>query len=63
MAVYGTKLVEVTWYNTIAEFPSLSVGVTYLAIPIGGTALLLFVAERLLLGVPPDPRSVIVPFD
>lgn len=63
MAVYGSKLVDVTWYNTIAEFPSLSVGVTYLPIPISGVALLLFVVERLLLGVPPDPRSVIVPFD
>jgi TRAP-type C4-dicarboxylate transport system permease small subunit len=63
MAVYGAKLVEVTWYNTIAAFPALSVGVTYLPIPIGGAVLLLFVVERLLLGVPPEPRSVIVPFD
>jgi TRAP-type C4-dicarboxylate transport system permease small subunit len=63
MAVYGAKLVEVTWCNTIAEFPSLSVGVTYLPIPIGGAVLLLFVIERLLLGVPADLRSVIVPFD
>lgn len=63
MAVYGTRLVEVTWYNTIAEFPALSVGVTYLPIPIGGAALLLFVIERLLLGMPPDPRAVVVPFD
>jgi TRAP-type C4-dicarboxylate transport system permease small subunit len=63
MAVYGGKLVDVTWYNTIAEFPALSVGVTYLPIPIGGAVLLLFVAERLLLGVPSDSRSIIVPFD
>jgi len=49
----GTRLVEATWHQTIAEFPSLSVGVTYLPIPIGGAIALLFVAERLLLGRPP----------
>jgi TRAP-type C4-dicarboxylate transport system permease small subunit len=52
MVVYGTKLVEVTWFNTIADFPSLSVGVTYLPIPAGGAILLLFVIERLVLGPP-----------
>jgi TRAP-type C4-dicarboxylate transport system permease small subunit len=57
MMVYGTKLVEVTWYNTIPDFPSLSVGVTYLPIPIGGTVLLLFVIERVILGMPPDPMT------
>ena len=54
MAVKGAALVEATWSNTIAEFPSLSVGVTYLPIPIGGVILLLFVIERLTLGVPTD---------
>jgi TRAP-type C4-dicarboxylate transport system permease small subunit len=49
MLIYGEKLVDATWYNTIADFPSLSVGVTYLPIPIGGVCLLLFVIERLLL--------------
>jgi TRAP-type C4-dicarboxylate transport system permease small subunit len=48
MMIWGTKLVEATWYNTIADFPSLSVGVTYLPIPLGGAALLLFVIERLI---------------
>src|SRR5262244_297677 len=28
MAVYGAKLVDTTWQNSIAEFPALSVGVT-----------------------------------
>jgi TRAP-type C4-dicarboxylate transport system permease small subunit len=56
MLGYGEKLVEATWYNTIADFPFLSVGVTYLPIPIGGACLLLFVIERLLLGLPPDPE-------
>ena len=63
MVVYGAKLVAATWYNTIADFPSLSVGVTYLPIPLGGAALLLFVVERLALGMPSEPERVIVPFD
>jgi TRAP-type C4-dicarboxylate transport system permease small subunit len=56
MLVYGTKLVEATWFNTIADFPFLSVGVTYLPIPIGGAFLLLFVIERVIFGLPPDPE-------
>ncbi len=54
MTVYGAKLVEATWNNTIADFPALSVGVTYLPIPIGGAILFLFVVERLILGPPFD---------
>jgi TRAP-type C4-dicarboxylate transport system permease small subunit len=57
MIVYGEKLVAVTWYNTIADFPSLSVGVTYLPIPVGGALLLLFVIERVVFGVPPDAEA------
>jgi TRAP-type C4-dicarboxylate transport system permease small subunit len=57
MVVYGEKLVAATWYNTIADFPSLSVGVTYLPIPIGGALLLLFVIERVIFGMPPDPEA------
>ena len=56
MLCYGTKLVDATWYNTIGDFPFLSVGVTYLPIPIGGAFLLLFVIERVIFGVPPDPE-------
>jgi TRAP-type C4-dicarboxylate transport system permease small subunit len=52
MVMYGARLVEVTWYNTIPDFPSLSVGVTYLPIPVGGAALLLFVIERVFFGAP-----------
>src|SRR6201985_2213151 len=55
MIVWGERLVDVTWHNTIADFPFLSVGVTYLPIPIGGLCLLAFIVERILLGVPPDP--------
>jgi TRAP-type C4-dicarboxylate transport system permease small subunit len=57
MIVWGGRLVEVTWHNSIADFPSLSVGVTYLPIPIGGVCLLLFIVERIFLGIPPDPIS------
>ena len=56
--VYGEKLVAATWYNTIADFPSLSVGVTYLPIPVGGALLLLFVIERVVFGMPPDPEAI-----
>jgi TRAP-type C4-dicarboxylate transport system permease small subunit len=56
MINWGVKLVAATWQNTIADFPSLSVGVTYLPIPIGGAILLLFVLERLVIGPVPAPR-------
>ena len=55
MVNWGTKLVAATWQNSIADFPSLSVGVTYLPIPIGGAILLLFVFERLAIRPPPLP--------
>ena len=65
MVVWGMRLVEVTWHNTIAEFPFLSVGITYLPIPVGGLCLLLFVIERIFLGAPPDPiaHSDSAPFE
>jgi TRAP-type C4-dicarboxylate transport system permease small subunit len=53
MIRWGVLLVEATWHNTIAEFPELSVGVTYLPIPAAGVITLLFVIERLWLGGPP----------
>jgi TRAP-type C4-dicarboxylate transport system permease small subunit len=66
MIVWGELLVEVTWHNTIADFPFLSVGVTYLPIPVGGVCLLLFIIERVLIGAPPDPIAAYgetAPFD
>ena len=53
MVVYGAGLCAATWYQTIADFPSLSVGVTYLPIPISGAITFLFVLERMLLGRAP----------
>src|SRR5712664_3959850 len=52
MVIWGARLVGTTWHQSIAEFPALSVGVTYLPIPIGGAITLLFVVERLLIGPP-----------
>lgn len=66
MIVWGERLVEVTWHNTIADFPFLSVGVTYLPIPVGGLCLLLFIVERIFLGIPADPithHPEAAPFD
>jgi TRAP-type C4-dicarboxylate transport system permease small subunit len=57
MAVYGKGLVEATWYSSIDAFPALSVGVTYLPIPLGGVVMLCFVIERLTIG-PPPPDAV-----
>jgi len=64
MVIYGYKLVLATWHNTIPDFPELSVGVTYLPIPLGGAILFCFVVERILLGPPapvahePEPVAV-----
>ena len=43
---YGINLVKQTWYQSIAEFPVVSVGVSYLPIPICGFITLLFIIER-----------------
>ncbi len=66
MVIYGARLVAAIWHNTIADFPALSVGLTYLPIPLGGAILLLFVIERLTIGPPPEPGSqepATAPFD
>jgi TRAP-type C4-dicarboxylate transport system permease small subunit len=48
--IWGTRLVETTWYQAVAEFPIISVGVSYLPVPIGGAIIVLFVIERLWTG-------------
>jgi TRAP-type C4-dicarboxylate transport system permease small subunit len=50
MVIWGIELVKVTYHQVIAEFPILSVGLTYLPIPVGGGITLLFVIERLWTG-------------
>ena len=57
MVIWGARLVDTTWHQSIAEFPALSVGLTYLPIPIAGGITLLFVAERLVIGAPPQPAE------
>ena len=43
---YGVRLVQKTWYQSIAEFPIVSVGVSYLPVPIVGFITILFIIER-----------------
>jgi TRAP-type C4-dicarboxylate transport system permease small subunit len=50
MLVWGTRLVETTWHQVIADFPIVSVGASYLPVPLGGAIMLLFVIERLWTG-------------
>jgi TRAP-type C4-dicarboxylate transport system permease small subunit len=57
MLVWGVQLVRTTWHQVIAEFPLVSVGVSYLPLPIGGALTLLFILERVWVGGPP-PTSV-----
>jgi TRAP-type C4-dicarboxylate transport system permease small subunit len=48
MLVWGIKLVETTWFQSIAELPVVTAGMAYLPIPAGGVLTTLFVIERLL---------------
>jgi TRAP-type C4-dicarboxylate transport system permease small subunit len=59
MIVRGGWLAETTWSNSIDAFPWLSVGVTYLPIPLSGVILLLFIIERVAIGPPEasDPAT------
>jgi TRAP-type C4-dicarboxylate transport system permease small subunit len=50
MVIYGWELCAVTWNQTIAEFPTLSVGLTYAPLPLGAAITLLFVIEHALIG-------------
>ena len=54
MLGYGVILCRTTWGNTMAEFPSLSVGIVYMPIPLGGLLTLLFIIEKIWLGDPPQ---------
>lgn len=61
MLVWGLRLVEATWYQSIAEFPIVTAGMAYLPIPIGGALTALFVIERFLkqqFFQEPDPEIV-----
>ena len=58
MVLYGLELCATTWNQVIAEFPFLSVGITYLPLPLGGAITLLFIVERIWIGAPP-PGSIV----
>jgi TRAP-type C4-dicarboxylate transport system permease small subunit len=53
MLGYGVELCLTTRFQTMAEFPGLSVGFVYMPIPIAGLLTLLFLIERVWVGVPP----------
>ena len=57
MVVYGIRLANATWYQVMAEFTNLAVGIAYLPVPIGGLVTLLFIIEYIWLGAP-DQSSV-----
>ena len=63
MTIWGYALCAATWEQSIAEFPELSAGVTYLPIPLGGVCLMLFVLEHLLIGRPADTVGGAVPLE
>ena len=50
VTAYGARLCSETMGQSVAELPWLPVGVTYLAIPLGALATLVFVLEHLVWG-------------
>jgi TRAP-type C4-dicarboxylate transport system permease small subunit len=50
IVIYGTQLSIGTWGQSIPELTWLPVGLTYLPIPLGGAATLLFVLEHIVYG-------------
>ena len=53
MIFYGVQLCITTRFQTMAEFPWLSVASVYAPIPVSGLVTLLFLVERVWLGSPP----------
>jgi TRAP-type C4-dicarboxylate transport system permease small subunit len=53
MLVYGIQLCIITHFQGMAEFPWLSVAYVYSPIPISGFFTLLFLIERVWVGMPP----------
>lgn len=50
MIVYGFRLSIVTWNQSVDTLPILNVGLTYLPLPLGSIAILLFIIERMVAG-------------
>ncbi|MFN0185854.1 MAG: TRAP transporter small permease [Aquabacterium sp.] len=53
MLGYGVQLCQITWHQTMAEFPALKQGIVYMPIPLAGLFTLLFLVERVWAGDPP----------
>jgi len=53
MLFYGLQLCEITWNQSMAEFPGLPVGLVYSPIPLAGLLTFLFLIERVWVGHPP----------
>jgi TRAP-type C4-dicarboxylate transport system permease small subunit len=54
MVVWGVQLASRTWDQSIAEFPWLPVGLTYLPLPLGSAITILFIVEHLWCGPAAD---------
>ena len=54
MLGYGIHLCQLTWFNTIAEFPWMSTAFVYAPIPVSGLLTLLFILEKVWIGDPPQ---------
>lgn len=61
MLIYGSKLCQETWGQTIGEIPWMPVGATYLPVPLGGLMTLIFILEHVLLGS--QHNRAVVTFD
>lgn len=54
MIFYGFQLCQITWNQSVAEFPGLPVGLVYAPIPLAGVLTTLFLIERIWVGHPPE---------
>ena len=61
MIYYGIGLCQVTWNQSVDTLPALNVGLTYLPLPLGSVAILLFIIERMVAG--PQNKRPIVTYD
>ncbi len=61
MIYYGFGLCAVTWNQSVDSLPALNVGATYLPLPLGSIAILLFIIERMVFG--PQNHRPIVTYD
>ena len=52
MLFYGVQLCQITWHQSMAEFPGLPVGLVYSPIPVAGLMTFLFLIERVWVGHP-----------